>query len=659
MPDPPVVTWKPKCPMLPILDDYSGLAPPGYWDLWPKNTPTDIYNRSSWISHAELNALAQELKYPLPLNLAWAVKTLKEGADIGVEGAGRLAFAGKNYATAVAGGKLLCDAMCDWVSKGLVLGPYAPDELPFSDPRISPMSLAPKPNGAGRICVDMSAPHLPSDKVDLNGSTPVAVNAGIDPKRFPSTGVSTLHVLKQFHALGPNCFFSKQDWSDAYKHIMVRPEDLRLQCVSFLGMVFCEGSLTFGASSSPSIFDRISEIQRVLACLKSSMRRSRTLKQLDDVCGFSNWQLVVERFYYAYAEVAERVGIKLADPSDPDKCFSARQAGTILGLEYNSVSWSWSFSRKKAIKIMTLLKLVIENPTVTVGDLKSLAGRLEFYHMVMGPSGKWERGFIIAASSKSEVKTDKVKCTASLISQCQWWARAITVALDHSPIPDPFTWEPMITLALYPDAAGGGNMGIGRGLGVVMEVKGVCYWSFLGHSNIIRENMRTISGDRVGLKMTFLEACAALLGLCSMAPFLKNQPVTVYCDNAGTCYGYEKGYSRCLYAYSALKAIEVVARGINARVFFRKTPRCSGRFERIADHLSRSERAPAFSLMGQDNVYMEPPRTLGKFLMNPVPNRVLGQAILVELSSSMEVLHPEAEHRQELNDYTWKRRVIR
>ena len=70
LPDPPVVTWKPKCPTLPVLDDYSGLPPPGYWDLWPKNTPTDIYNRSSWISHAELNALATELGYPLPLNLA-------------------------------------------------------------------------------------------------------------------------------------------------------------------------------------------------------------------------------------------------------------------------------------------------------------------------------------------------------------------------------------------------------------------------------------------------------------------------------------------------------------------------------------------------------------------------------------------------------------
>ena len=428
--------------------------------------------------------------------------------------------------------------------------------------------------------------------------------------------------------------------------------------MSFLGKIFCEGSLTFGASSSPSIFDRLSEIQRVLACIKSSMRRARTLKQLDDVCGFSRQQSVVDCFYNAYADVAEEVGIKLADVSDPDKCFSPRQAGTILGLEYDSTTWSWSFSDKKAVKIMTLLKLVIENKYVTIGDLKSLAGRLEFYHMIMGSSGKFERGFIISASNISEVKTDKVKCTSALISQCWWWARAITVALKHSPIPDPYVWEPMVTFGLYPDAAGGGNMKIGRGLGVVLEIDGVCHWSFLGHSELIKMNDKTISGDRVGLKMTFLEACAALLGICSMAKLLANKPIVVYCDNIGTVYGYSKGYSRCLYAYTALKAIEVVARGINARVFFRKTPRCSGRFEKIADHLSRSERVPAFSLMGRNNIFMMPPRTLGKFLISPVPNRVLGQAILSELGSSMEVLTPEVEFRQELNDYTWKRRAI-
>ena len=138
--------------------------------------------------------------------------------DIGVESCARLPYVRKNYPTTISRGKLLCDSLCNWVSKKLVLGPYDPDSLSFTNPR---MLLAPKLNGAGHIVVDMSAPHLPADRINIHRTSPITLNTGIDPKKFPSTRVSTLHVLKQFHTLGPNCFFSKQDWLDAFKHIMV------------------------------------------------------------------------------------------------------------------------------------------------------------------------------------------------------------------------------------------------------------------------------------------------------------------------------------------------------------------------------------------------------------------------------------------------------
>ena len=60
------------------------------------------------------------------------------------------------------------------------------------------------------------------------------------------------------------------------------------------------------------------------------------------------------------------------------------------------------------------------------------------------------------------MKTETVKCTGALISHCWWWARAIIVALIHSQIPAPYLWDPMVTVGLYPDAAGGSNMRIGR-----------------------------------------------------------------------------------------------------------------------------------------------------------------------------------------------------
>ena len=72
----------------------------------------------------------------------------------------------------------------------------------------------------------------------------------------------------------------------------------------------------------------------------------------------------------------------------------------------------------------------------------------------------------------------KVRCTGTLISQCWWWARAITLALILSPIPDQYMWEPMVTVGLYLDAAGGSNMKVCRGMGVVLEMHGICHLAF-------------------------------------------------------------------------------------------------------------------------------------------------------------------------------------
>ena len=67
---------------------------------------------------------------------------------------GRLPNQVRNYPTAFLHGHLLCD----WISKSMVLEPFDPKRLPFKEPRISPMSIVLKLNGAGSIVVDMSGP---------------------------------------------------------------------------------------------------------------------------------------------------------------------------------------------------------------------------------------------------------------------------------------------------------------------------------------------------------------------------------------------------------------------------------------------------------------------------------------------------------------------
>ena len=60
---------------------------------------------------------------------------------------------------------------------------------------------------------------------------------------------------------------------DAYKHVKVRAEDVRLQYVKIGGRYLVDTALTFGASSSPGIFDRLAELVLKLALYLAKLSR--------------------------------------------------------------------------------------------------------------------------------------------------------------------------------------------------------------------------------------------------------------------------------------------------------------------------------------------------------------------------------------------------
>ena len=414
--------------------------------------------------------------------------------------------------------------------------------------------------------------------------------------------------------------------------------------------------MVFGTSSSPSIFDRMSDIIRVLTCVKALFRYEWTLKQLDDIIPFGG-QDQVKTFESEYRNICSELGVKLAVDDGSAKTFVCATQGSILGLEYNTLTWEWSFSDKKAAKILLELEEIVTARKVTIGLLKSLTGRLEFYYVVMGKHAKWERAFLISAANSHDNLKKEISCSGNVISQAMWWQRAITASLETSSIPDPSDWLCQDTLEMFPDAAGGSNMDPKRGLGVMMEVAGVRYWSFLGHSDVIMENRKMSDNSRLGSKLTFLEAAAALLGLSSMARFLTNKTLVIWTDNAGLCFAYKKGYSKCLYAYTICKAISDLARRLNAKVVIRKTPRRSGWREMCADDISKSEFVSARNLMGERNEFVFPPKTLVKFMQKPRPNRVLGVALARELESVALMLEEEPEIEWEVSEFTHKRKL--
>ena len=108
---------------------------------------------------------------------------------------------------------------------------------------------------------------------------------------------------------------------------------------------------------------------------------------LDDmvVCG-ADGNGTVRQFNNKYREICNKVGISLADESDPDKAFDATHKGKVLGIMYDLKKWIWWLSEDKLIPIINLLTRVSEGATITNGQMMTLNGKLN-HPMRLVPEG--------------------------------------------------------------------------------------------------------------------------------------------------------------------------------------------------------------------------------------------------------------------------------
>ena len=173
---------------------------------------------------------------------------------------------------------------------------------------------------------------------------------------------------------------------------MVQQEDLKLQFVRFLDKYFCELALVFGSVSSPGIYDDLAKVVLGLALLMSGYPPELVSQHLDDVVAVGpDWNEGIWKFDKAYHEVCEHVGVSLADRSDKDKSFSPTTQGQVLGVDYDTDTFTWTIRDDKMIRILHMLKEAMDSETVSVELMLSLKGQTNKLH-VSGARWKIQNG---------------------------------------------------------------------------------------------------------------------------------------------------------------------------------------------------------------------------------------------------------------------------
>ena len=629
---------------LPKLPSYKASdVPISFWGLW-KRLPLEqaVVGNSSWIIDSKLLEAASSRGIPIGARILKACSVLKDGANIGCTGRGRLPTRAKNSEVVLEHGDIICDVLQDWIDQGIAAGPCTLDELQGvfgNEFTINKMTTRPKPNGALRIIIDMSSPRDRDDLVPgwiWNPALPGSVNSSVDPDLFP-TKMSSLRIfVRMLFRVGRGCVVFKIDWKDAYKHVKVRQEDLKLQVIEYAGRYFVELKLVFGARSSPGIYDEISQIILDLAILQSSIDRSLVTKHLDDTLGvgLNKQEDPVFACFNAYLQVAEEVGVRLPPANvDKEKVQSPHTTVTALGMEFDTVGWQVRCPELKMGRILHLVRTGLAVGWLTAIEVASLVGQL-VDKVFLVPGARFNIGELTSLVHKDAEDSDLVEITDLARQQLQWWFVHLPATTWFCPIrhPEEKLWPPPGAVHVNSDAAGGSLVNIKVGLGVVSHNWEWCYFPW---PMWLKQGKCGSTGVPLTSQLQFLELCGPLVGLATWAGLLRNKAVVFFTDNQSAVFAWERGYSpKDKLSSTIVKAIYDLGLHLNVKPFIKKVARCSTKESTAADCLSQGAFKEFFQ--GALNAPASPtriPSVLVRWLSWPVVDYHLGKKIATELKS--------------------------
>ena len=612
--------FKPKH-KLPEVENYKQNQSEDFWSAFPSNH--NLVGKSSIDPH-KLRTLAWSLGFQNDQLLETVCRDLTDGADIGCRGDARNPSTSSNAPSAYEFPAQITDAIAGWVASGFAAGPFNPADRP-QNAKVSGIMCREKPNGSARVILNLSAPK---------GSS---VNDGIISAEFPTSMSSTKKWLEVLDKAGQRCLILKMDWANAYKHLAVRPEDVVLQYFNWLGMDFAELCLVFGGRSSAGLFDRLCKLVLALVLIHAKFPADQVIQYLDDICGAAaEGSTALYSLEDSFRKIADHLGVLLASTEDPDKAFSPTTSGVVLGVHYDTVTWTWSIPQEKLARLLNQIRAVDTQDQVQQLEIWSLVGRILHYAPLI-PGGRYNISELIKAQSFSSDRLDWVQVTPGLRKQLHfWWSMLKTVnGLAAIPAPDRF---PAWTFEFFTDASGGAApdtvSGIWHGTGGV----GGPLWFFVPWSPRINNGVRAADGKRLSRKLSALELVGPLICLSAGRKYCRRWPVRIWVDNSGSVGIWKKGYStRCALCTTLVNAIGRVAAAIGCTVTIDKITRCSDDGSILADLLSKGkvrefhDTTPRSWAMDADPAWIPP--SILSWIHNPQEDDSLGGRILTDMKS--------------------------
>jgi hypothetical protein len=177
---------------------------------------------------------------------------------------------------------------------------------------------------------------------------------------------------------GKGAVFGKEDIQDAYKLIPNVKEQWHLYGFEWLGKYFFDTTTVFGSKAAPASFDSLPETIVNIVCTLGEIPKKCVHRQLDDVPVVSpKGSKLTERFMKLYRKICGQVGVPLAPYCEKrEKAFGPGTFGTVLGINFDSESMSWSLGAEKEAGVQSEINNFLAKKTCTLLEAQKLHGKL-------------------------------------------------------------------------------------------------------------------------------------------------------------------------------------------------------------------------------------------------------------------------------------------
>ena len=316
---------------------------------------------------------------------------------------------------------------------GRVKGPFS--TKPFSVFHCSPLGLVEKKQpGEFRMIHHLSFPDGKS------------INDGIPTEESFVQYSSVDQAIKFIKQCGQGSFCAKTDVQAAFRTINLHQSQFKYLGFTWQGQYYFDCCLPFGLSSSCKIFERFSTALQWIAQTKLGI--DYTTHVLDDFIFVNKSYEACNKDLKQFLQMCNHIGVPIAH----DKTYDACQIITFLGYELDTVKMEARLPQDKIQKCRDMLNWFLTMEKVTLKQLQSLIGLLNFACNIIIPGRAFLRR-LINLTIGIQKPFYRIRLTKEVKADLEVWLQFIANFNGKCMfLPEQFLSSS--TLKLYTDASG-------------------------------------------------------------------------------------------------------------------------------------------------------------------------------------------------------------